>query len=100
MQKFFTGDLVRIADDLGVSMRHFPKAQDAIVLYSYSEKCARSAGTDKIFGVYLIKDKCETSWYEENQLTLIEKDRFDMLPKSNVYRRSYEAKKERERDDG
>ena len=94
MQKFFLGDLVRIADDLGVGMSHFPKGRDAIVLYSYSEQHGRALGSDKMFGLYVLSGsgKGENAWYDDNQLTLIEEDRFDLLPKSNVYRRSYDAK--------
>ena len=56
MHKFFPGDLVFIADDLGASMSHFSKGQDAIVLYSYSMKYTPSAKSDKDFGLYLLKD--------------------------------------------
>ena len=95
MQKFFLGDLVRIADDLGVSMSHFPSGQDAVVLYSYSEKYGRgSAANDKCIGLFILKgkDKGEHAWYYDAQLTLIEEDRLDLLPKSNEYRWSYDAK--------
>lgn len=101
MQKFFLGDLVRVADDLGPSMNHFPKGQDAIVLYSYSENYGRtSARDDNIFCLYVLKDRSETSWYHAKQLTLIEEDRFDLLPKSNAQRRSYDAKLERKQQMG
>ena len=92
MQKFFLGDLVRVADDLGMSMSHFPCGQDAVVLYSYSEKHCQSIAGDKQFGLYLLKDKTEVAWYYENQLKLIAEDMIELLPKKNVYRRSYDFK--------
>ena len=100
MQKFFLGDLVRVADDLGKSMAHFPCGQDAIVLYSYSEKHCQSVAGDKQFGLYLLKDKQESAWYYENQLALIAEDMFERLPKTNVYRRSYDFKMARKQKMG
>lgn len=95
-QKYFAGDLVYVAKDLGLSMNHFEKDQQAIVLHTYSEKYGQSAQNDKEYCLYLLKSKTEVSWYEEHQLSFIEPDRFNLLPEKHIARRNHEAKKERD----
>jgi len=67
-QKFHIGERVKIADDLGSSMRFFPKGVRATVLYTYAYA----------YGGKNIKDYClnvdgygEISWYAEHQLSLV-----------------------------
>ena len=96
-QKFFAGDLVYVAKDLGPSMEHFESGQRAIVLYSYADKYdSVSCGNTKDFGLYLIDSKRTVAWYHEHQLTLIEPDRFDLLPTTEVLRRNHDAKRARD----
>ena len=78
MQKFVKGDLVRVAKDLGGSMSHFKKDCDAIVMYSYNDKYGGGESQTKEYCLH-IKGHGETSWYYENQLTLIGHNRLDML---------------------
>lgn len=68
-QKFAPGTRVRIVDDLGSSMRHFPSARDAVVLYTY----AHAYGGDDVKSYCLNIDGIgRVSWYDEDQLTAIE----------------------------
>lgn len=79
MQKFKKGDLVRVAKNLGPFMSHFTSDCDAIVLGSYKDQYGGSDLEDTIdYTIYTKKDG-ESSWYEENQLTLIEHNRIDLL---------------------
>ena len=94
MQKFFLGDLVRVADDLGKSMAHFPCGQDAIVLYSYSEKHCQSVAGDKQFGLYLLKDKQERLNVRVKGETMVGGDSFswqDFVLASEQQKRDYFA---------
>jgi hypothetical protein len=85
MQKFKNGDLVRVAKDLGPRMSHFTADCDAIVIGSYADQFGGGSDDDDEdsraqhqYTLYL-KDEGETSWYEEDQLTLIESGRRDKL---------------------
>jgi hypothetical protein len=91
-QKFFLGDRVRIAADLGSTMSHFDKDCEAIVMYSYAEQYGGSAKDLDRFNLYILPNGGSASWYYADQLTLIEPDRLDMLPKNNIVRKNYEAK--------
>jgi hypothetical protein len=95
-QKFFLGDRVRIAKDLGPMMRHFEKDCEAIVMYSYAEQYG-SGSIDQL-SLYILPNRGESSWYYANQLELIEPDRLDLLPKSHIARNNSEAKQARDRD--
>ena len=76
MQKFEKGDLVRVAKDLGEHMSHFDSDCDAIVIGSYAD---RYGGSDcKSYTLYLYGIG-ECSWYNGQQLTLIESGRLDKL---------------------
>jgi hypothetical protein len=67
-QKFPVGARVRIADDLGPSMSHFPKGRLATVKYTH----AHAFGGDDVASYCLDVDGCgSTSWYKEHQLTLV-----------------------------
>lgn len=68
-QKFQRGDRVRIAADLGSSMRHFPADQDALVLYSYHNMFGLDDRDS--WCLYLFKSGGNCSWYHTNQLTAI-----------------------------
>lgn len=97
-QKFFKGDLVQLGE-MPVYMSHFDGNCKAIVIASYSEQYGRSgANPDKNYTLFILKrgGRGEESWYHEEQMTLIEPDRFDLLPKTNVHRKVWEAKKERD----
>lgn len=76
MQKFCKGDYVRVAKDLGPCMSHFTADCDAIVIGSYKD---RYGGNDTKSYTLHLKGRGETSWYEEWQLTLIERNRNDLL---------------------
>lgn len=92
MQKFNKGDKVKISDDLGSSMNHFPCGMDAIVIGSYAEQFG---GSDtKSYSIY-IKGQGETSWYYEHQMTLIEKGYHTELEEWKYYLKN---KKEIESD--
>jgi hypothetical protein len=96
-QKFFLGDRVRIAKDLGSSMSHFESDCEAIVMYSYAEQYDSSSKRNlDQFSLYILPNRGESSWYYANQLTLIEPDRLDLLPKSHIIRKNFEAKRERD----
>ncbi len=86
-QKFFRGQRVRVADDLGSMMRHFTSGCDAIVVGSFSDQMSRISGADmdivkeieESYTLLLLKSEDGTmstaSWYEESQLTLVSDDR-------------------------
>ena len=89
-QKFFMGDHVKIAKDLGISMSHFENDCEAIVIGSCKDIVCGS--TDELSYSLYIKDFGECSWYEENQLTLIEENRLDILKSWKKHRKN--AKKD------
>ena len=76
IQKFYKGDWVQIAKDLGRSMSHFTANCEAIVIGSYRDNYG---GDDTKSYTLHLKGRGECSWYEEHQLTLIEVGRFDKL---------------------
>jgi len=97
-QKFFKGDLVQVGE-MPIFMSHFAGNCKAIVIATYTEQHGRSGkDSDKEYTLFILKrsDRGEVSWYHEDQLTLIEPDRFDLLRASNVHRKAWEAKKQRE----
>lgn len=94
MQKFFKGDLVRVGD-MPKSMKHFTNNCEAIVLETYSEMDGEITKMhDKEYTLYILSREWsgESSWYEEDQLTLIEPNRLDRLPKTSIHRKIAEAK--------
>lgn len=98
MQKFFKGDLVKVGD-MPPSMSHFEHNCEAIVLETYSEMDGKITKMhDKEYTLYILgtDDDGESSWYEEDQLTLIEPNRLDRLPKTSIHRKIAEAKASRD----
>lgn len=68
-QKFQPGTRVKIADDLGTSMAHFPSGVMATGQYTY----AHAFGGDDVKSYCLDVDGFgENSWYEEHQLEAVE----------------------------
>lgn len=68
-QKFQKGDRVRIDNDLGKSMNHFPRGVYATVEYTYSQ----AYGGDNYDSYSLLVDGFGShSWYKEHQLTKID----------------------------
>ena len=66
-QKYAPGTRVRIADDLGPCMSHFPSGMMATVRYVY----AHAYGGNDVTSYCLDVDgHDEISWYEEHQLSL------------------------------
>lgn len=98
MQKFFKGDLVWVGD-MPHSMKHFSNNCEAIVLETYSEMDGKITKMhDKEYTLYILGSDWsgESSWYEEDQLTLIEPNRLDCLPKTSIHRKIAEAKAARD----
>ena len=95
VQKFFKGDLVQVGE-MPIYMRHFTSNCKAIVIGPYAEQYGgNGASSHQQYTLHLLPKEGESSWYEEDQLTLIEPERFDLLPKSNVHRKVWEANKAR-----
>ena len=98
-QKFFEGDLVRVAKDLGPTMFHFPCDQEAVVIGSYADQYwGRDAHHSQEFTLYLLEEGGEVSWYWENQLELIRTNAYDRLPDNHplVQKRKAIAKRNSE----
>lgn len=76
-QLFHCGDHIKVADDLGPSMSHFKSGVEAIVIGSFTDQCGGERD-DHSYTIH-IKGHGRVSWYYENQLTLIEKNRADLL---------------------
>ena len=71
-QKFHIGDEVKVADDLGPSMRHFKGAGElANVVGSYADQF--SSGRAPHIYTLRFKDGDQSAWYHEAQLTLVSK---------------------------
>lgn len=75
-QKFKKNSVVRIADDLGDSMSHFPKGKLAVVEYSYAEKYY---GNDNKYYSLYVEGLGSVAWFYEHQLTLVSEDGADLL---------------------
>jgi hypothetical protein len=75
-QRFHRGDLVKIDDDLGEGMSHFPAGVEAIVIGSHDDRFG--GGNTRDYTLH-IKDRGQCSWYHEHQLELIESARSDLL---------------------
>ena len=71
-QKYHYGDIVKVAADLGPSMAHFRAGVEAIVLYSYRDHYGGSDPRNlHDYGLLFTDDGHESSWYHEDQLTLV-----------------------------
>ena len=66
-QKYAVGTRVRIADDLGPCMSHFPSGMMATVMYTYAHAYG---GTDVTSYCLDVDGHGEISWYYEYQLSL------------------------------
>ena len=67
-QKFMPGTRVRIADDLGPGMRHFPAGKTGTVLYTY----AHAYGGNNVRSYCIDIDEIgEVSWYYAEQLSAV-----------------------------
>ena len=95
-QKFFKGDLVEVGN-MPPNMRHFMGNCKAIVLYTYAERCGPGKNSEKSYCLHIIKDRNDHAWYYEDQLTLVEPERFDLLPKSHIDRKVWDAIQERKK---
>ena len=77
-QKYKIGTRVKIADNMPKYMSHFPKGIEAIVQYTYTQKCGRHSEEDDKKYSLLLLDKEEgyntSAWYDEYLLTLISDD--------------------------
>lgn len=71
MQKFHKYDHVQIAKDLGGGMSHFENDTDAVVIGSYADQFG---GSDTKSYTLYVNGHGEISWYEEWQLTLLDKN--------------------------
>ncbi len=71
-QKYHNGDLVRVADDLGPTMKHFRSGCDAIVVGSYKDEYGRASWDDSREPIYTLwmQGRGTSAWYYEHQLTL------------------------------
>lgn len=80
-QKFHKGDHVLIAKNLGSCMSHFTSGCEAIVMGSYEDKFGGRCYRDErpIAYALMIPNQGETAWYNENQLTLIKRNRQDLI---------------------
>jgi|688.fasta_scaffold728099_2 hypothetical protein len=91
-QKFFHGDLV-VIDGLG-SRRN---RGNAIVLSSCAEESHdHGRVAQKNFNVYLLNEDNTLAWIHEDEMTLVEPDRLDLIPETNFLRRVMDAKKARD----
>ena len=70
-QKFACGSRVRIADDLGPWMWHFPSGVNATVVYCY-DHAFEGGDTDSY--CLDVDGEGKISWYKEWQLTAIEEE--------------------------
>lgn len=76
-QKFRRGDHVRIQDRFPAWMAHLPgEGAEAIVVGSYADQFG---GSDTRSYMLHFKGHGEVAWYYEEQLTLIERGRLDLL---------------------
>lgn len=70
-QKFHFGDAVRIAKELGPSMRHFQSDCVVVIIGSFLDLCGSTTTEDKhTYGV-MFPNGNRVSWYKKDQLTLI-----------------------------
>ena len=91
--RFRHGDHVRIAADLGPSMRHFPGAGgEAIVIGSYGDQYG---GGDHDSLTLHVRGHGENSWYGAKHLTLIASGQHNLLAQ---WEAEAEAKRAQESD--
>jgi hypothetical protein len=95
-QKFHAGDLVRVADEMPDIMSHFPKGFVAIVTGSYRDLYESHGswgdGDERQFSLYR-EHGGGIAWYYAEQLTLLERGRFDLWEQwRNANRAAFEKR--------
>ena len=92
VQKFFKGDLVRIGK-LSEYKSHYPQDCEMVV----NEHCIGFGGDKNVdqYSMFFPKDIGYTLWYNEDDLTFIREDAYDLLPAYSYDRKVFEAKKSR-----
>ena len=75
-QKFLPGTRVRIADDLGRSMGHFPSGKTGTVQYTYAHAFG---GTNTHSYSIDVDGVGEVAWYYEHQLTACAEAEFKIM---------------------
>lgn len=68
-QKFAPGARVKITDDLGPHMSHFPSGKQATVRYTYAHACGATDERSLTQYCLDIDGLGEVSWYDECQLS-------------------------------
>lgn len=77
-QKFHRGDLVHVAADLGPTMSHFSGADsDALIVGSYEDQYPGGSGRKQYTLWLLPEGRGTSSWYHEDQLTLLKTRTFE-----------------------
>lgn len=71
-QKFTPGTRVKIAENLGSRMRHFPSGKLATVRYTYAHAFGRVSALNLTQYCLDIDGIGEVSWYDEHQLSFAE----------------------------
>lgn len=70
MQKFYKGDVVRLAEVFPESMAHFPgKGKVAVVIGDFEQVCGHNGSPDK-YCLY-VENAGEVSWYPASLMTLL-----------------------------
>lgn len=78
-QKFHKGDLVKVADKMPSWMSHFEAGMEAYIVGSYADQYHGGKDEEKMYTImyqpkWLKGGKwSRTSWYKEDQLTLLKK---------------------------
>jgi len=78
-QKFHVGDVVRVAKDLGSTMRHFTNDCYAVVEYSYFDKFPEHNPNEQHkheYSLLLLTDggAHSSAWYHSHQLRMVRKN--------------------------
>jgi len=74
-QKFPRGCRVKVAEDLGQFMSHFPRGFEAIVEHSYGQQYDTNDGSKYCLIMLEGETPVNTiAWYYEDQLSLLDKD--------------------------
>jgi len=91
-QKFKRGNLVRVAKNLGDMMSHFRNDADAIIFGSYADQFGGGAQQSKSYTLVFIEDGGQSSWYDENQLTLLDEGGEHLFDEANKKREEIEKR--------
>lgn len=77
-QKYHKGDLVQIDNNLGIGREHFPSGKKAIVIGSYKDQYGGKDVKNPEYTLF-IHGEGEHSWYQENVLTFIKRNQYELL---------------------